>query len=51
MELVITAIIALLLGGGVVFIIKRVQDENKKKSARIEAERIINKAKSEAMKL
>ncbi len=51
MELVITAIICLLVGGAVVFILKRLQDENKKKSARIEAERIINKAKSEAAKL
>jgi len=51
MELVITAIICLLVGGAVVFIVKRLQDENKKKSARIEAERIINKAKSEAAKL
>lgn len=51
MEIVITAIVGLLLGGGIVFIIKRLQDENKKKSARIEAERIINKAKSEAAKL
>ncbi|WP_413569843.1 ribonuclease Y [Bdellovibrio sp. HCB117] len=51
MELVITAIVALLLGGAIVFIIKRVQDENKKKSARVEAERIVNKAKSEAAKI
>ncbi len=51
MEIVITAIVGVLLGGGIVFIIKRLQDENKKKSARIEAERIINKAKSEAAKL
>lgn len=50
MELVIAAIVGLLLGGAIVFIIKRLQDENKKKSARIEAERIINKAKSEAAK-
>lgn len=51
MELVIAAIVGLLLGGAIVFIIKRLQDENKKKSARIEAERIINKAKSEATKI
>lgn len=51
MELVITAIVALLLGGAIVFIIKRVQDENKKKSARVEADRIVNKAKSEAAKI
>lgn len=51
MEIVITAIIALILGGGVVFAVKRIQDENKKKSARAEADRIINKAKSEAAKV
>lgn len=51
MEIVITALIGLLLGGAGVFVFKRVQDENKKKSARIEAERIINRAKSEAAKL
>lgn len=51
MELVIAAIVGLLLGGAIVFIVKRLQDENKKKSARIEADRIINKAKSEAAKL
>ncbi|MGZ3775290.1 MAG: ribonuclease Y [Pseudobdellovibrionaceae bacterium] len=51
MDLVIGAIVGLLLGGIIVFIIKRVQDENKKKSARIEAERIINKAKSESAKI
>lgn len=51
MEIVITAIIALVLGGAVVFIIKKIQDENSKKSARVEAERIVNKAKSEAAKI
>ncbi len=51
MEIVITAILGLVIGGAVVFVLKRMQDENKKKSARIEAERIINKAKSESAKL
>lgn len=51
MEIAITAIIALILGGAVVFMIKKIQDENSKKSARVEAERIINKAKSESAKL
>lgn len=50
MEIAITAIVALILGGAVVFIIKKIQDDNSKKSARIEAERIVNKAKSEAAK-
>ncbi len=51
MELVIAAIIGILLGATVVFLIKRIQDNNKKKSARIEAERIINKANSESARL
>ena len=51
MEIVITAIIALALGGAIVFAVKRIQDENKKKSARVEAERIVNKAKSESTKI
>lgn len=51
MELVIAAIVGLLIGGVVVFIVKRLQDENKKKSARIEAEKIINKAKAESAKI
>lgn len=51
MEFVISAIIGLLVGGAVVFFIKKVQDENSKKSARVEAERILNKAKSEATKI
>ncbi|XGC81784.1 ribonuclease Y [Bdellovibrio bacteriovorus] len=51
MELVITAIISIIVGGAIVFVVKRLQDENKKKSARVEAERIVNKAKSEAAKI
>lgn len=51
MELVITALISLIVGGAIVFVVKRLQDENKKKSARVEAERIVNKAKSEAAKI
>ncbi len=51
MELVIAAIVGLFVGGVIVFVVKRMQDENSKKSARIEAERIINRAKSEAAKV
>ncbi|UOF02695.1 ribonuclease Y [Bdellovibrio reynosensis] len=51
MELVITALISIIVGGAIVFVVKRIQDENKKKSARVEAERIVNKAKSEAAKI
>jgi ribonuclease Y len=51
MEIVIATILGLLLGGAGVFIVKRIQDEAKKKSARVEADRIVNRAKSEAAKL
>lgn len=51
MEVVISVVVGLILGGAIVFIIKKVQDEAKKKSARAEAERIINRAKSEVAKL
>jgi ribonuclease Y len=51
MEILITAILCLLVGGVAVFLVKRIQDNNSKKSARIEAERIVNKAKSEAAKV
>lgn len=50
-EVVIAAVCGLGLGGLVVFLVKRYQDETKKRSARIEAERIINKAKSESAKI
>lgn len=50
-EVIIAALGGLILGSLVVFFIKRYQDETKKRSARIEAERIINKAKSEAVKI
>jgi ribonuclease Y len=51
MEIVITAVIALLLGGVIVFLVKRMQDQTTKKSARMEAERILNRAKSESTKI
>lgn len=51
MEIVITAVIALVLGGVIVFMVKRLQDQNTKKSARMEAERILNRAKSESTKI
>ncbi|MGE3760550.1 MAG: ribonuclease Y, partial [Pseudobdellovibrionaceae bacterium] len=44
----IVAVIGMVMGGVVTFMVKRHQDETKKKSARIEAEKIINKAKNEA---
>jgi ribonuclease Y len=51
MEIVIASILGLVLGGVVVFVIKRIQDEAKKKSARMEADRIVNRANSEAAKI
>jgi ribonuclease Y len=51
MEVVISVIIGLVLGGIGVFVVKKMQDEAQKKSARAEAERIINRAKSESAKI
>lgn len=51
MEIVISAIIGLVIGAVVVFAIKRIQDNNKKKSAKAEADRILNRANSEATKI
>ncbi|HEY8271653.1 MAG TPA: ribonuclease Y [Pseudobdellovibrionaceae bacterium] len=51
MEVVIVAILGLVFGGFVVFVIKKMQDESKKKSARLEADRIVNRANSEAAKI
>jgi ribonuclease Y len=41
----------LVVGAFIVFAFKRIQDQNTKKSAKDEAERILNKAKSEALKI
>jgi ribonuclease Y len=51
MEVVISVIVGLILGGVGVFYLKKVQDDTQKKSARIEADKIINRAKSEATKI
>lgn len=51
MEVLVAAIVGLLIGGVAVFLVKKVQDDAKKKSARLEAERIVNRAKSEAQKI
>jgi ribonucrease Y len=44
-------LIGLVIGAFVVFAVKRLQDQNTKKSAKDEAERILNKAKSESLKI
>lgn len=51
MEIVLASVLGLVIGGVAVFLVKRAQDEAQKKSARAEAERIINRAKSEAQKI
>ena len=51
MEVVISVIVGLVLGGIGVFFVKKMQDEAQKKSARAEADRIINRAKSESAKI
>ncbi len=51
MELVLYVLVGILVGAFVVFAYKRIQDQNTKKSAHSEAEKIINKAKSESLKL
>lgn len=48
---VIVAIVSLVLGGFVVFAVKRYQDNVQKTSAQIEADKIIAKAKSEAARI
>lgn len=47
----VCVVIGLLVGAFVVFAFKRIQDQNTKKSAKDEAERILNKAKSESLKI
>lgn len=51
MEVIIGIILGLLVGGVGVFFFKKMQDEAQKKSARAEADRIINRAKSEAARI
>lgn len=51
MEMVIASLLGLIVGAAGIFAFKRVQDANSKKSARAEADRIIQRAKSEAAKL
>lgn len=51
MEIVLASVLGLFVGGIAVFLIKKAQDEAQKKSAKSEAEKIINRAKSEAQKI
>ncbi len=50
MELVFV-LVGFLIGAFLVFAFKRIQDQNTKKSAKEEADKIMNKAKSESLKL
>lgn len=47
----ITGFIGLFIGGVLMFVIKRAQDNAQKNSAKAEAEKIVNRAKSEAAKI
>lgn len=51
MEIVISVLLGMLVGGVVIFFVKKYKDDIQKKSARIEAEKIVNKAKNEANKI
>ncbi len=51
MELIIAALVGLVIGAFVVFAAIRIRENNTKKTAASEADKIINKAKSEASKL
>ncbi len=51
MELVLYVLVGILLGAFVVFAYKRIQDQNTRKSAHGEAEKILNKAKSESLRI
>lgn len=51
MELVIAVLVGLLIGGVATYLVKKMQDEAQKKSARVEAEKILNRARSEATKI
>lgn len=51
MEIVMAALAGLLVGGFGFFFVKRIQEEGTKKSAKAEADRILNRAKSEVAKL
>ncbi len=50
MELIFV-LVGFLVGAFLVFAVKRIQDQNTKKSAKDEADRILNKSKSEALKI
>lgn len=50
-EVVIAALIGLILGGAGMFMVKKIQDDSTKKSAKSEADKIINKAKSESARI
>lgn len=51
MEIVIAAVLGLLFGSGSIFLYKKIQDDNKKNSAKAEADRIVSRAKSESAKI
>lgn len=50
MEIIVAVVIGLILGAAGFFVIKRIQEQTTRKTAKAEAERILQKAKSEAGK-
>ncbi len=51
MEILVAAVVGLIIGAVGFFIVKRIQEQNTRKTAKAEADRIIQKAKSEATKI
>ena len=51
MEMVIAAIVGLIIGAFAMFAVKRLNEQNTKKTAHTEAQRILSKAQSESSKL
>ena len=49
--MILVAIVGSVVGAVIVFIIKKKQEEDAKKSARVEADRIVNRAKSEVSRM
>lgn len=51
MEIVISVILGMFFGGVIIFFVKKYKDDVQKKSAKMESDKIINKAKNEANKI
>ncbi len=51
MDVIISIVVGLIVGGAGIFVFLKMSDDAKKKSAKAEAEKIINRAKSESAKI